>query len=78
MSPRSNGVMKLRRTASRTSPRDVVCLILQRDDTLAVFIDIVAGKQLVQRVRRTHNRSSMRVEQIKEPVFPGKQSSEKS
>ena len=70
MSTRSNGVMKVRRTAVSTCAGDVVGLALVLGDELAVFLDVgTAAQHPLQGVGAGHKRLSMLIEKLEEAAL---------
>ncbi len=69
MSPRSNGVMKVRRTARQHLAGDAVGVILELVDALAEHRRLVAAAQhVLQRQRTLHHRLGVPVKQVKKPA----------
>ena len=78
MSPRSKGVMKLRRTASSTSRGDIVGLVFKLDDPLAIADRSPRPGEAFERVGGTDDGAGMVREEIEKAVFAGKEFPEPS
>ena len=72
MSVRSNGVMKVRRTAIEHLAGDFVGLVLALEDLLAVVLDLVAAfQQAAQRLGTGDHELGVLLEEVEEPVLLG-------